>query len=160
MGHERRSQGPPTTLLPAAVRAAMARQRLVDPGAHVLVGVSGGPDSVALLHALVLLRSEFALQLSVCHVHHGLRPEADRDAAFVEALAARLSCPVEVVHVQVPRGGGRSPEDAARLARHAALARVTRATSSSAAWRARRAASSGDRPRVRGTWIRTTWAGQ
>jgi tRNA(Ile)-lysidine synthase len=127
MGHERRSQGPPTTLLPAAVRAAMARQRLVDPGAHVLVGVSGGPDSVALLHALVLLRSEFALQLSVCHVHHGLRPEADRDAAFVEALAARLHCPAHVVRIQVPRTRGRSPEEAARLARHAALEEVARA---------------------------------
>ena len=115
--------------LVAAVREAVAgRQRLLDPGDHLLVGVSGGPDSVALLHALVLLRSEYTLRLTVCHVHHGLRPEADRDAAFVEALAARLGCPVRVVRVEVPRGGGRSPEEAARLARHAALARVARAT--------------------------------
>jgi tRNA(Ile)-lysidine synthase len=127
MADDRGDAGAPASRLPAALRAAVAGG-LLDPGDHVLVAVSGGPDSVALLHAFVLLRSECAFQLTVCHVHHGLRPEADRDAAFVEALAARLSCPVEVVHVQVPRGGGRSPEDAARLARHAALARVTRAT--------------------------------
>ena len=119
----------PTTSLSVAVRDAVVRARLLDRGEHVLVGVSGGPDSVALLHALVLLRSELALRLTVCHVHHGLRPEADRDAAFVEALAARLGCPVRVARVEVPRGGGRSPEEAARIARHAALSRVARATS-------------------------------
>ena len=115
------------SLVSDAVREAVVRRDLLGPGDHVLVGVSGGPDSVALLHALVLLRSEFGLELTVCHVHHGLRPEADRDAAFVEMLAARLGCASEVVRVQVPQGGGRSPEEAARLVRHAALARVARA---------------------------------
>jgi tRNA(Ile)-lysidine synthase len=110
-----------------AVRAAIARHGLVEHGDHVLVGVSGGPDSVALLHALTLLRADYALRVTVCHVHHGLRPDADRDAAFVEALAARLGCPARIVRVEVPRGGGRSPEEAARLVRHAALARVARA---------------------------------
>jgi tRNA(Ile)-lysidine synthase len=119
-----RGSGAP--LLLDAVRAAAVRGGLLAPGDHVLVGVSGGPDSVALLHALVLLRSELGLELTVCHVHHGLRPEADRDAAFVETLAARLGCPAQVVRVQVPRGEGRSPEEAARVVRHAALARVAR----------------------------------
>jgi tRNA(Ile)-lysidine synthase len=112
--------------LSAAVRGALARHGLLEHGDHVLVGVSGGPDSVALLHALTLLRTEHALRLTVCHVHHGLRPEADRDAVFVEALAARLGCPAHIVRVEVPRGSGRSPEEAARLVRHAALARVAR----------------------------------
>ena len=120
--------GSSPSLVLAAAREAVARYRLLDRGDHVLVGVSGGPDSVALLHALVSLRTEYALRLTVCHVHHGLRPEADRDAAFVEALAAGLGCPASVVRIDVPRGGGRSPEEAARLARHAALARVARAT--------------------------------
>jgi tRNA(Ile)-lysidine synthase len=130
MGDDRPGTGSPPSLLSAAVRAAVAC-RLLDPGDHVLVGVSGGPDSVALLHALVLLRSEYGLRLTVCHVHHGLRTEADRDAAFVEALAARLGCPARVVRIEVPQGGGRSPEEAARLARHAALARVARTTGAS-----------------------------
>jgi tRNA(Ile)-lysidine synthase len=128
MADDRQEPESPLSPLSAAVRDAVARRRLLEPGDHVLVGVSGGPDSVALLHALVLLRSEYALRLSVCHVHHGLRPEADRDAAFVEALASRLSCPARVVRVEVARGGGRSPEEAARLVRLAALGRVARAT--------------------------------
>jgi tRNA(Ile)-lysidine synthase len=127
MDDDPRAPGAPPSRLPAALREAVARG-LLDAGDHVLVGVSGGPDSVALLHALVLLRAECAFRLTVCHVHHGLRPEADRDAAFVEALALRLACPVEVVRVQVARGRGRSPEEAARLARHAALNRVARST--------------------------------
>jgi tRNA(Ile)-lysidine synthase len=117
-------------LLPDRVRDAVARHGLLAEGDRVLVAVSGGPDSVALLHALVLLRSEYALRLAVCHVHHGLRPEADRDAAFVERLAARLDCPARVVRVRVPLGAGRSPEDAARHVRHAALALAARQSGS------------------------------
>jgi tRNA(Ile)-lysidine synthase len=131
MTDDRQEPGSPSSLLSAVVREAVVCRRLLEPGGHVLVGVSGGPDSVALLHALVLLRSEYALRLTVCHVHHGLRPEADRDAAFVEALAHRLDCPARVVRIDVLRGGGRSPEEAARVARHAALARVARATGAS-----------------------------
>ena len=122
---------PPSPLVAAVREAVAGRRPLLDRGDHLLVGVSGGPDSVALLHALALLRAEYTLRLTVCHVHHGLRPEADRDAAFVEAVAARLGCPAHVVRVDVPRGGGRSPEEAARLVRHAALARVARATGAS-----------------------------
>jgi tRNA(Ile)-lysidine synthase len=128
MADETEEPGRPASRLSVAVRNAVAGWRLLEPGDHVLVGVSGGPDSVALLHALVLVRSEHRLRLTVCHVHHGLRPEADRDAAFVETLAARFGCPARVVRVSVPRGGGVSPEEAARGVRHAALARVARET--------------------------------
>jgi tRNA(Ile)-lysidine synthase len=109
-----------------AVERAVARHRLLEPGDRVLVAVSGGPDSVALLHALVLLRSAYRLTLHVGHVHHGLRPEADDDATFVARLAERLDCPARVARVTVALGAGRSPEDAARVARHAALARMAR----------------------------------
>jgi tRNA(Ile)-lysidine synthase len=110
-----------------AVRAAVSRHGLLVPGDRVLVAVSGGPDSVALLHVLTALAAEHALTLAVCHVHHGLRPEADRDAAFVGALAARLGCPATVERVQVPRRPDRSPEALARAARYAALGRAARA---------------------------------
>jgi tRNA(Ile)-lysidine synthase len=111
-----------------AVRAAVARHGLLAPSEHVLVAVSGGPDSVALLHALVCLAPACDVRLTVCHVHHGLRPEADRDAAFVERLAQRFGVPVRVVRVDATPPAGRSPEEAARLARHAALERVARET--------------------------------
>jgi len=128
MADDRDGRGRQASRLLTAVRDAVAVRRLLDHGDHVLVGVSGGPDSVALLHALVLLRPAYDLRLTVCHVHHGLRPEADRDAAFVETLSARLGCPAHVVRVTVPRGAGLSPEEAARGVRHAALARVARET--------------------------------
>src|SRR5215204_4342930 len=57
-----------------------------------LIGVSGGRDSVALLHALV---ARGYCKLIVCHLDHGLRPESASDAQFVRELAAR--CGLEVV---------------------------------------------------------------
>lgn len=116
-----------STLLLAAVRDAVLRHQLLEPGDRVLVAVSGGADSVALLHALTGLRVSLGLVLAVCHVHHGLRAAADRDADFVLALAARLGCPATVERVHVPSGDGRSPEAAARAARYAALGRAARA---------------------------------
>ena len=61
-------------------------------GEVVLVAVSGGPDSVALLDVLCALREPLALRLTVVHVHHGLRPEADAEADGVRALCERLAC--------------------------------------------------------------------
>ncbi len=110
----------------AAIRAAVSRHDLLRTGDRVLAAVSGGPDSVALLHVLVCLRSEYHLEVGVCHVHHGLRPEADRDAAVVQGLAAQLGCPVTVEHVAVTLEPGCSPEQAARAARYAALERAAR----------------------------------
>ncbi|HEY3191116.1 MAG TPA: tRNA lysidine(34) synthetase TilS, partial [Solirubrobacteraceae bacterium] len=88
-------------------------------GETVLVAVSGGADSVALLHLLLTLSPELALRLHVLHVDHGLRPDSHRDAAFVGQLAARLGVPAEVARVTVPPGG--SLEAAARAERYAAL---------------------------------------
>lgn len=68
----------------------------------VLVGVSGGPDSVALLRGLHALRDELSLTLHAAHVHHGWRgAEADGDAEFVLALGRSLEIPTEVRHVTV-----------------------------------------------------------
>lgn len=88
-------------------------------GETVLVAVSGGADSVALLHVLMALAGELSLRLHVLHVDHGLRPDSDRDAEFVRRLAERLDVPADVVRVAVPAGG--SVEAAARAARYAAL---------------------------------------
>ena len=60
-------------------------------GEAVLVAVSGGPDSVALLDVLCALRAPLALALSVAHVHHGLRPEADAEAEARRRFGDQLS---------------------------------------------------------------------
>ncbi len=62
----------------------------------VIVAVSGGADSVALLRALSALKTGGAGRLIVGHFNHGLRPEAADDAAFVAKLADRLSLPIEI----------------------------------------------------------------
>ncbi|MCK9374586.1 MAG: tRNA lysidine(34) synthetase TilS [Syntrophobacterales bacterium] len=80
--------------LPEWVLAYARRERLFTPGDRVLVAVSGGPDSVALLHLLVRLRFALALRLGVAHYDHGLRGAASRgDAEFVADLARRLDLP-------------------------------------------------------------------
>src|SRR5436309_586507 len=69
-------------------------------GMTVLVAVSGGPDSVALLRGLHQLRNLAipSTRLVVAHCNHHLRPEADADEAFVRALAAQLDLACETSH--------------------------------------------------------------
>ncbi len=106
-------------------------------GAALIVAVSGGPDSTALLHALAHLRASLDLRLQVAHVDHQLRPSSGNDAQRVEAMAESLGLPCTVTRVELSRrasgpmlgdeGGRRlSPEEAARDARYAALARTAR----------------------------------
>lgn len=72
-------------------------------GDRVLVAVSGGPDSVALLHILSQLREEFSLKLEVAHLQHGIRgDEAKEDARFVAQLAARLQLPFHLKEIDLP----------------------------------------------------------
>jgi tRNA(Ile)-lysidine synthase len=73
------------------VRQYVRRHRLLTPGDRVSVAVSGGADSVALLRALLELRRELGIVLSVAHFHHGIRgAEADADQQFVKDLASRF----------------------------------------------------------------------
>jgi tRNA(Ile)-lysidine synthase len=61
---------------------------------HVLVGLSGGADSMALLHLLLQWPTE-GLRISAVHIHHGLREEtADRDEAFVREYCAAHQVPL------------------------------------------------------------------
>ena len=88
-------------------------------GETVLIAVSGGADSVALLHLLLELSPGWRLRLHVLHVDHQLRAESAADADFVRDLGARLGVLVDVATVAVDRRG--SLEAAARAARYAAL---------------------------------------
>ena len=108
-----------TAALAELVRATIRRHAMLAGGERVLVAVSGGADSVALLGALLALAPELRLTLHVVHVDHQLRPDSGRDAAFVEDLGRRLGVPVDVERVRVAPGG--SVEAAARAARHGAL---------------------------------------
>ena len=100
------------------VAEAIRRQALISPGEKIIVGVSGGPDSVALLLLLWSLRKGLGIKLHVAHMDHMLRRGSSGDARFVERLAARLGLPVTVSRVEVARMAARgSMEEAARNAR-------------------------------------------
>lgn len=101
---------------------------LFSPGQHVLVAVSGGADSVALLWMLWEQRQELGIRLTVAHLNHGIRGRsAADDAQFVRQLARRLRVPVVIGHARVPalaRKEGISLEMAARRARYDFLVRA------------------------------------
>jgi len=97
--------------------------RLLATGQRVLVAVSGGADSVALLAVLRELadRPGRGYELHVAHLHHGLRPGADADAAFVAELSERWGLPCTVERRDVPAeraAGGEGLEEAARRVRY------------------------------------------
>ncbi len=91
-------------------------------GKRVCVAVSGGGDSVALLHCLAAQAAEEDIVLSAVNVEHGIRGESSRaDTEFVRALCARLGLPLYCFSVDVPalaRTAGEGVEEAARKARY------------------------------------------
>ena len=106
-------------MLLSRVRETIRRYRMFEPGQHVGVAVSGGADSVCLLHVLRELAPQWDLRLSVLHLNHGLRGEESRqDEQFVRELAARVGLDAKVRAVDVAA----SPDNLEQAARHARLA--------------------------------------
>lgn len=107
------------------IKRYIEANQLIRPGDGVVVGLSGGPDSVFLLYALHTLQPRMGFTLWAVHVHHGIRgAEADRDEAFSEKLCAKLEIPFQAVHVAAPAYAaqhGLSLEEAARILRYEAL---------------------------------------
>ncbi len=87
-----------------ARKAATALERLLPAVRRSALGVavSGGPDSVALLAALVSVAPELELQLHVLHMNHGLRPEAGDEQQLVETLCSRWQIPCTVERLIPP----------------------------------------------------------
>jgi tRNA(Ile)-lysidine synthase len=113
------------------VREFLKRQELLSPGDRVLVAVSGGADSVALLHILYDLRLELELHLEIAHLQHGIRgEEAREDARFVAALADQLNLPFhlkEMNLLQIKAAAGKGNLEAlAREERYRFFADIAR----------------------------------
>lgn len=104
------------------VLKTIQRYDMIAPGDKVLVGVSGGADSTALLHALKMLQTAVNMEIFVVHVHHGLRGEAaDEDAHFVEELCRNWSIPFYLKKANVRQIAGQwgvSEEEAGRSVRY------------------------------------------
>jgi tRNA(Ile)-lysidine synthase len=98
-------------------------ERLVPRDCSVLAAVSGGGDSVALLHLLRRFAPRRQVSLTVAHLDHGLRRDSRADRRFVERLAAELTLPCTAERREVPllKRAKESPEEAARRVRRAFL---------------------------------------
>ena len=103
----------------------IAQHDLLRAGASAVVGVSGGADSVALLHMLTALAPSMGFTVCAAHFNHGIRgAAADADEAFVQRLCARLGVPLFCGRADVPslaESRGQTLEQAAREARYAFL---------------------------------------
>lgn len=113
------------------VRRTLLRHSLLPAGSRVLVGLSGGSDSVALTLLLLELAEHGGFSVaSLAHLNHRIRPEAERDEAFCRAFAATLMLPIAVDTVDVPGYASQhrlSLEDAARRIRYDFLERAAAA---------------------------------
>jgi tRNA(Ile)-lysidine synthase len=98
---------------------------LVPTHSAVLIGLSGGADSVVLLHLLHKLAARYSWQLSALHVHHGISRNADAWAEFCTGLCERLRIPFHVEHVDIAPLREHGIEAAARKLRIAAFSRQT-----------------------------------
>ena len=103
-----------------AGRVAAQVAACVRPADRIVVGLSGGVDSVALLDSLQRCAGKLGFELSALHVNHQLSPNASRWTSFCRRLCRARGIPFHSVKVEVRRGGG---EAAARAARYAAFAR-------------------------------------
>lgn len=103
--------------------AAFLTARL-KPHARVCVALSGGRDSVVLLHALnrMVATDTLPISLSALHVHHGISPNAEAWTEFCAEFCRQCKVPLSIVRVDVPRDSGEGLEAAARRMRHAVFA--------------------------------------
>jgi len=105
---------------------------MIAPGALVVVAVSGGPDSLCLLHVLTQLRDDLGVALHVAHLDHMIRgAESADEAVFVAELAHEWALPYTIEASDIPslaRTRRANLHAAARAARYSFLARVARAT--------------------------------
>lgn len=108
-------------MLVKKVARYIERHRLLQEGDRLLVAVSGGPDSLCLLHVLRALTPRYRLTLVVAHLDHRIRPEARQEAEAVRKLAAAWSLPFEGAAIDVPayRAGRKlSASEASRIVRY------------------------------------------
>ena len=111
----------------AKVNAFVQEQALFTPGDGVLIGCSGGPDSLALALYLAAVQKEFRITAGLAYVHHHLRAAADAEVEFVRALARDLGLPFYRLDADVPQAvqmTGESVETAARELRYRALEKL------------------------------------
>ncbi len=109
-------------------REFIDREKLIRPGQTIVIGLSGGADSVCLFNLLSDIYEEYEITLVPAHVHHGIRgDEADRDEEFVRRIVAEKGMECVVCTVDAPgfaKEKGLTLEEAARILRYGELERI------------------------------------
>lgn len=118
----RHTRSHPPTLLTVA-RRTLEDECDVARGSHLVVAVSGGRDSMALLHVLAKLRKPLGFTLAAHGIDHGLRESAARELDLAERFASDLDVPFERTQVKIDRRGG-NLQERARVARYSVLERL------------------------------------
>ena len=100
-------------------------QNLIPAGSHLVIAISGGMDSVVLTHILLNILDQFNYQLTLAHVNHGLRENADGDMNFVQNLSQKWNIPCEVIYLDPQtKNSNESVESWARKYRYDALEKI------------------------------------
>ncbi len=118
--------------LSARVLAEIRKNKLIKPGTLLVLGVSGGADSVFLAHCFHRLRHDLSVRLHMAHFNHKARSGAGRDQKFVEDLARSLNIPLTVGHRKGKLASSKLSEDEARQKRFDFFVGVAAATKGSA----------------------------
>lgn len=114
------------------IKNYIKQNNMIEDGDVLVVGVSGGADSVALIHILQSLSKDVSVKLHVVHIHHGIRKEASEDADFVKALCNDLGLPFYLYCADIPlmaKEQGKSEEEMGRDYRYQCFDEVARSVS-------------------------------
>ncbi|MBU3911846.1 MAG: tRNA lysidine(34) synthetase TilS [Candidatus Omnitrophica bacterium] len=115
------------------IRSTIKKYRMLDRHDSVLVGLSGGPDSVALLHALAAIKQDYSLKIYIAHIDHMFRgEESKQDRKFCQDLAESMGLTAFCEERDIPKIAeekGMSSEEVARLERYEFFFRVARENS-------------------------------
>ncbi|MDO4545711.1 MAG: tRNA lysidine(34) synthetase TilS [Bacillota bacterium] len=107
------------------IRKTIKEHELIEKNMHIVLGLSGGPDSVCLFHVLLRLRRELGITVHPVHLNHRFRPgAAEEDQAYVESLCREngLECRTFVVDCnRLAEEQGMTSEEAGRMARYDAF---------------------------------------
>lgn len=104
------------------VLKTIKKHELIKNGDTIVIGVSGGPDSVALLHILNTLKKQLNTHLVVAHINHGLRKESTEEAQYVENLCQKMQIPCYITEINIQQKAEQEKiglEEAGRKARYA-----------------------------------------
>lgn len=107
------------------IKQTIQNYHMIEKGDRIVVGVSGGADSIALLAVFCALQKEYDINIEAVHIHHGLRgKEADRDALFVKQICKKWCIPCHILEFDIAKEAkekGIGLEEMGRICRYNAF---------------------------------------